>query len=137
MAGYQNAVLNAHVEVENGLVKFLWQQQRAADLTESVTAAEKAVKVAVTLYKAGATDFNRVALVQQNLVQQQILLARSLGEIGQGLIAVYKALGGGWQLRLDYEMPDMVPVGENAAPPPAIPQGEPVPAPEAPPADIE
>ena len=137
VAGYQNAVLNAHVEVENGLVKFLWQQQRAADLTESVTAAEKAVKVAVTLYKAGATDFNRVALVQQNLVQQQILLARSLGEIGQGLIAVYKALGGGWQLRLDYEMPDMVPVGENAAPPPAIPQGEPVPAPEAPPADIE
>ncbi len=137
VAGYQNSVLKAHVEVENGLVKFLWQQHRAANLADSVEAAQKAVKVVVTLYKAGATDFNRVALLQQNLVQQQILLARSQGEIAQGLIEVYKALGGGWQLRLDYELPDVIPLGENPAPPPAVPQGEPVPAPEPPPANIE
>lgn len=137
VAGYQNAVLNAHVEVENGLVKFLWQQQRAKDLAESVDAAEKAVKVAVTLYKAGATDFNRVALLQQNLVTQQILLALSQGEIAQGLIEVYKALGGGWQLRMDYELPGMTQQGAQPDPPPAIPQGEPVPAPEAPPVNNE
>lgn len=133
VTGYQNAVLQAHVEVENGLVKFLWQQRRAADLAESVDAAEKAVKVAVTLYKAGATDFNRVALLQQNLVTQQILLALSQGEIAQGLIEVYKALGGGWQLRMDYEMPGAGQLGEYPTAPPAIPQGEPVPAPEPPP----
>jgi len=44
-------------------------------------------------------DFNRVALVEQNLVQQQDLLAQSRGEISLGLIDVYKALGGGWQIR--------------------------------------
>ena len=138
VAGYQNSVLRAHVEVENGLVKFLWEQQRAANLAESVEATQKAVKVAVALYKAGTVDFNRVALLQQNLVQQQILLARSQGEIAQGLIEVYKALGGGWQLRLDYELPASILTGDTrAAPPPAVPQAAPVQAPEPPPANIE
>ena len=139
VAGYQNSVLNAHVEVENGLVKFLWSQQRSIDLAESVDAAQKAVKVAITLYKAGATDFNRVALLQQNLVQQQILLARAMGQIGQGLIEVYKSLGGGWQLRLDYEESGSFPAPMNLNPAPApanlpapVPaeRGEAVPAPE-------
>lgn len=142
VAGYQNSVLNAHVEVENGLVKFLWSQRRSVELSESVDAAQKAVKVAITLYRAGATDFNRVALLQQNLVQQQILLARAMGQIGQGLIEVYKALGGGWQLRLDYENAGTLPAPMNfnqgpaptpanpPAPVPAEPRGEAVPEPE-------
>lgn len=132
VAGYQNSVLQAHVEVENGLVKFLWQQRRAVELADSVEAAQKAVKVAVTLYKAGATDFNRVALLQQNLVTQQILLAVSQGDIAQGLIEVYKALGGGWQLRMDYEDGGAAQFIEGPAPTPAAPQGEPVPAPQPP-----
>ena len=46
----------------------------------------------------GTVDFNRVALIEQNLVQQQDLQAQSYGEIAQGLIQIYRALGGGWEI---------------------------------------
>jgi hypothetical protein len=95
---YQNTVLKANEEAENGLVTFLKSHQRAKAAGEGVVAAEKAVKVAVAQYKAGLIDFNRVALLEQNLVGQQNQLAQAQGEIAQGLIHTYKALGGGWKL---------------------------------------
>src|SRR5205823_6295872 len=95
VAAYQNAVLRAGQEVENGLVTFLKAQESARSVTESVTAAEKAVKIALAQYKGGTVDFNRGALLEQNLVQQQNLLAQSQGNIALGLIQVYRALGGG------------------------------------------
>ena len=101
VANYQNTVLKANEEAENGLVQFLRAQQRAKSMAVSVRAAEKAAKVAVAQYKGGLIDFNRVALVEQNLVQQQDLLAQSRGQIALGLIHVYKALGGGWQIRCE------------------------------------
>src|SRR5262249_31261031 len=44
-------------------------------------------------------DFNRVALLEQNLVQQQDLLAQAQGDIALGLVHTYRALGGGWEIR--------------------------------------
>ena len=99
VAVYQNTVLKAAAEVEDGLVQFLRSQQRAQSMSVSVMAAEKSVKVALAQYRGGLIDFNRVALVEQNLVQQQDLLAQSRGEIALGLVQVYRALGGGWQIR--------------------------------------
>jgi NodT family efflux transporter outer membrane factor (OMF) lipoprotein len=96
---YQNAVLRAGEEVENGLVQFLRAQEEARFLAESGRAAEKAVKVALAQYKGGLVDFNRVSLLEQNLVQQQNLLAQARGAIALGLIQTYRALGGGWQIR--------------------------------------
>jgi NodT family efflux transporter outer membrane factor (OMF) lipoprotein len=99
VAGYQNAVITANAEVENGLVAFLKAQERVKLLTESVTAAQKAAAIAVAQYRGGTIDFNRLALLEQNLVQQQDLLAQAKGDIALGLIQVYRALGGGWELR--------------------------------------
>jgi NodT family efflux transporter outer membrane factor (OMF) lipoprotein len=98
---YQNTVLQANEEVENGLVTFIKSHQRTLFLTESVAAAEKAVKVAIAQYKAGLVDYNRVALLEQNLVDQLNLLAQARGEIAQGLIETYRALGGGWEIRCE------------------------------------
>lgn len=100
VAAYQSAVLQATREVENGLVRFLRAQQRSRLLDESVAAARKAVDIAVEQYEKGATDFNRYALIEQNLVTQQDSAAQARGEVGQGLIAVFRALGGGWEIRL-------------------------------------
>jgi NodT family efflux transporter outer membrane factor (OMF) lipoprotein len=97
---YQSTVLTAGQEVENGLAQFLKSQEQVKFLAESVKAAESAVKIALAQYKGGTIDFNRVALVQQNLVLQQNLLAQAQGNIALGLIQVYRALGGGWQIRL-------------------------------------
>jgi outer membrane protein TolC len=99
VAAYQNSVLTAGAEVENGLVSFLKSQERVKDLTTSVNAAQKAVNIALAQYRNGAIDFNRLALLEQNLVQQQDLLTQARGDIALGLIQVYRALGGGWQIR--------------------------------------
>ena len=99
VVAYQNAVLTAGQEVENGLATYLESQAQVKFLAESVKAAEKAVTVALAQYEGGRIDFNRVALVEQNLVVQQNLLAQAQGSIALGLIQVYRALGGGWQIR--------------------------------------
>ena len=48
-------------------------------------------------------DFNRYAVIEQNLVTQQDSSAQARGQISQGLIAVFRALGGGWEIRLGGE----------------------------------
>jgi NodT family efflux transporter outer membrane factor (OMF) lipoprotein len=99
VATYQNTVLSAAQDVENGLVTFLQAQRRARFQAESVKDAEEAVRIAVAQYKAGIVDFTRVTQLEQALVTQQDTLAQAQGEIVTGLIQVYKALGGGWQIR--------------------------------------
>ena len=112
---YQNMVLRANAEVEDGLVAFLRAQQRAELLDTSVGSSQKAVDLVVKKYEVGTSDFNRVTLIQQNLVEQQDLQAKSYGEIAQGLIQVYRALGGGWQV-------DAIPAQAGAITPiPVIP----------------
>ncbi|MFO0880224.1 MAG: efflux transporter outer membrane subunit [Gemmataceae bacterium] len=98
---YQNTVLKANEDVENAVVRFLKSQQKARELAKSVQAAEKAVRIALAQYRSGQVDFNRVSLLEQNLVQQQVLEAQARGEIVTGLIGIYRSLGGGWQVRLD------------------------------------
>src|SRR5262249_1390491 len=100
VANYQNTVLKAGAEVEDGLVTFLKSQQGAGSLANSVAAAQRAVKTAVAQYQGGLVDFNRVAVLEQNLVGQQDQFAQAEGQIALGLIQVYRALGGGWQIRL-------------------------------------
>jgi len=100
VATYQNTVLQAGQEVENGVVAFLRSQQQAKFLAESVAAQKKAVQAALAQYRGGLVDFNRVSVIEQNLVAQQTQLAQARGGIALGLIQVYEALGGGWQIRL-------------------------------------
>ena len=99
VAAYQQTLVKANEEVENGLVRFLESQEEVRALTESVNAAKKSVEEAVAQYQGGLTDFNRVAVLQERLVQRQEQLAQAQGEIALGLVEVYRALGGGWQIR--------------------------------------
>jgi NodT family efflux transporter outer membrane factor (OMF) lipoprotein len=99
VANYQNTVLSAAQDVENGLVTFLQAQQRTQFQAASVKDQEEAVQIALAQYKAGTIDFTRVTQLEQTLVTQQDTLAQAQGEIVTGLIQVYKALGGGWQIR--------------------------------------
>jgi len=102
VAAYQQSVVVASAEVENGIIEFLEAQRREALLSQSVDAAYRALTVIVAQYEAGlqGVDFNRYAVILQSLVTQQDQWAVSQGQIGQGLINVYRGLGGGWQIRL-------------------------------------
>jgi NodT family efflux transporter outer membrane factor (OMF) lipoprotein len=103
VVAYQNTALKANGEVEDGLVKFLKAQEETRYAKESVEAELKAVKDAVAQYKGGLVDFNRVAVIQERLVGRQEQLAQAQGSIALGLVKVYKALGGGWQIRCGEE----------------------------------
>jgi NodT family efflux transporter outer membrane factor (OMF) lipoprotein len=100
VANYQNTVLNADLEVENGIVSFLNSQERARNLELSVNDSTIALEGVIEFYEAGSVDFNRYAVLQQTLIQQLDLWAQSRGQIALSLIDVYRALGGGWQIRL-------------------------------------
>ena len=101
VANYQNTVVKAGEEVENGLVMYLKGQERAKELKTAVEAATKAANIAQVQYKAGTTDFNRVSLLQEKLLQRQLDYATAEQEIARGLVHTFRALGGGWQIRLD------------------------------------
>lgn len=94
---YQQTVLAAGREVEDALVGFLQYQLQARSLGVSVSEAEGSVQLVQAQYKAGLVDFNRVFTTQAQLVSQQDQLAIARGNIALSLIAVYRALGGGWQ----------------------------------------
>ena len=96
---YQDTVLRAQQEVEDGLASFLYSQVRVASLTEAATAAERSADLALIQYREGATDYTTVLTAQQALLAQQDSLAQEQGNVPQGLIAVYRALGGGWEIR--------------------------------------
>jgi NodT family efflux transporter outer membrane factor (OMF) lipoprotein len=98
---YQNSLLKAGKEVEDGLVEFLQAQKQTAFQSEAVTAETAAYKLSVDQYQAGLVDYNRVVVIQEKLVDRQQSLAQARGDIALGLIQVYRALGGGWQLRLN------------------------------------
>jgi hypothetical protein len=99
VTSYQSTVLKASEEVEDGLVTFLRAHNRAADLREAVKAEQAAFNEAFAQYKGGLVDFNRVVVIQERLVTRQQTLAESQGQVATGLIQVYRALGGGWQIR--------------------------------------
>ena len=97
---YQNVVLHAGREVEDGIVLFLRSQTQTRNLFDSATEAEIAAKEAVTLSKDVKFDLNRAFVTSNFLVGQQDKLAQAQGDISLGLIQIYKALGGGWEIRL-------------------------------------
>ena len=99
IVNYQNTVLEASREVEDALVGFLRAKEQVEFLSESVEAAQRSVDLALLQYRDGVADYQRVLDTQQALVAQQDLKTARQGEIATNLIAMYRALGGGWQIR--------------------------------------
>ncbi len=97
---YQNQVLNAGREVEDAIVGYLRSQQQARHLAASVAAAARSVQIADEQYRQGAIDFTSVYLLESILASQQDQLAFARGNVPLNLIKVYRALGGGWEMRL-------------------------------------
>ncbi|MGH8120624.1 MAG: TolC family protein, partial [Gammaproteobacteria bacterium] len=99
IVNYQNTVLEASREVEDALVGFLQSQEQVVFLDQSVEAAKRSVELALLQYGEGIADYQRVLDTQQTLFAQQDVLTSSRGDIATSLIAMYRGLGGGWELR--------------------------------------
>lgn len=96
LAAYRSVVLQAFGEVENALVAYAQEQMRRDDLVNAVSSNQRAADRALQLYVQGLTDFLSVLQAQLNLFTSQDQLAQSRRDIALDLIALYKALGGGW-----------------------------------------
>ena len=96
---YQETVLRSAQEVEDAIIAYLRTQDQVKFLDGSVQASLRSVDLALIQYRDGAIDYTRVLDSQDFLVQQQDRLAATQGNVDLSLIALYKALGGGWQIR--------------------------------------
>ncbi len=94
---YQGAVLNAAREVDDAAAGFARTGAQIVLLVDGVKAARRSLDIASFQYREGLTDFQRVLDSQRALFSQQELLATSQGSLAQNLIALYKAMGGGWE----------------------------------------
>jgi NodT family efflux transporter outer membrane factor (OMF) lipoprotein len=96
---YENVILNAMREVEDGLIGFLRAQDEVGYLIKAVAASERSVELSLDQYQAGIADYQRVLQSQSSLLLQQDALAKARGRVISSLVSTYRSLGGGWQLR--------------------------------------
>jgi len=97
LAAYEQTMLAAFTDVETALTAYAKEQTRRQSLTHAAQAGEQVVALARDLYSHGLADFLRVLEAQRSLYQSQDALVESERAVSSDLIALYKALGGGWE----------------------------------------
>ena len=98
LAAYEKTVLTALEETENALVDFGREQVRRDYLRQSERSATQAMALARQRYEGGISDFLPVLDAQRTQLSIQAQLAHSETRTATDLVAVYKALGGGWEI---------------------------------------
>jgi outer membrane protein, multidrug efflux system len=96
LISYQHTVLTALQDVENALIASDKEQTRREALLTAVAANRKAVSLAEKLYTDGLTEFINVIQAEQSLYNTENNLVQSTAAVSTNLVALYKALGGGW-----------------------------------------
>ncbi len=104
---YQQTVLTAWTEVDDALTAYTAEQRRRQQLIEAVRQNRRALSLAQSRYQAGVSDFIEVLDAQRSQLATEQLLAISTANVSGNLVALYKALGGGWE-------PDLPLTGGNA-----------------------
>ena len=96
LLAYEQTVLGALREVENALIASTKEEEHRQALVQAVTANRTAVDLATALYAAGQNDFLAVLDAQRSLYAVEDGLAQSSRTVSTNLVALFKALGGGW-----------------------------------------
>ena len=94
---YEAAVLKALEEAENALKAYAEEHSRYKALKETILAAERVLDLTREKFQAGLTDFGQVLEAQLILWSFQDQTIISQGFLCDGLVRIYKALGGGWE----------------------------------------
>ena len=94
---YQDTVLKAAREVDDAAVSFAKNRAQIEILKDSTQAARRSLDIATIQYREGLVDFERVLDSQRSLFSQQERLVAAQGDVVKNLVALYKAMGGGWQ----------------------------------------
>jgi len=99
ITAYRNTVLNAAREVEDGLTSYLYAQKQAELIHQAIITSRKSLELSLLQYEEGFVDYQRVLDSTRSLTQKQDQYADLQGQIATSAVALYKAMGGGWQPR--------------------------------------
>lgn len=97
LLNYRSTVLAALRDVEDALVAYTQENLRRQALADAVSASALTVQLAGERYDKGLTAFTDVLSSQRSLLDAQSSLVESQAQTAEHLIALYKALGGGWE----------------------------------------
>jgi len=97
LASYEQTVLRALEETENALVTHARSRDRLTHVTEAARASGTAAQLARVRYEGGMVDFLEVLDAERSQLEAEDTLAQSRADTATSLVAVYKALGGGWE----------------------------------------
>jgi multidrug efflux system outer membrane protein len=106
LALYEQTVLRALEETENTLVAYGRSREQLDHLRDSVTASDRAAELARIRYEGGASSFLDVLDAERSQLEAQDRLVQARTGSATGLIALYKALGGGWNEAPDKSLND-------------------------------
>ena len=109
LVDYHNTILQAQVDVENAIIAYIKSHEQLKSYKLATAASQRAVNVSNTQYQNGLINFNTVISNLQALSQQQDLLSSAQGNVATNLVQVYKALGGGWEIRDNRDPVDLLP----------------------------
>jgi outer membrane protein TolC len=96
LANFEKVNLTALQETETALNAYARELERRASLSRARNEGEKAAKLARLRYDAGSDSFLAVLVAERNLAQLEAQLALSDAQVTSNQIALFKALGGGW-----------------------------------------
>ena len=100
LTNYENVVLGAAAEVENAISSFVHSGVEAEYRQQSAAAAKRSAELSMLQYTEGVSLYQSVLDATRSLASQQDAYAVTRGNIATSVIALYKALGGGWEVRL-------------------------------------
>lgn len=99
LVNYQNSVLNAAREVEDALQSLEQVRFEAVFLRQAVETSKRSSDLSILQYKEGLADYQRVLDSLRSYTTKQDQYSQAKGKIANSTIALYKAFGGGWQMR--------------------------------------
>jgi len=97
LVAYRATVIRAVSEVDTAVTAYAAQRKRLDDLGDALTASHRAVSLANDRYERGLTDFLNVLDAQRQEYQLEDQYAVAQSATADAFVAVYKALGGGWE----------------------------------------
>ena len=109
LVDYQNTVLVAQGDVENTIVAYLKSHEQLEAYRVAAAASQRSVNVATIQYQEGSITFNTLISTLAANTQQQDLLSATQGSVATSLVQIYKALGGGWEIRNGQDPVDLLP----------------------------
>lgn len=98
---YQQVVLTAFKEVNNALIAHQKAKELVVVQKHRVGVLQDYLKLAYLQYDNGETDYLNVLDAQRNLFSAQLDYAEAQSDVFMTVIAIYKALGGGWVIEAD------------------------------------